>query len=71
MLFFVVAFMNEKYQFKKIFRYTEKLLKSAFTWMVPLNILICNYNIYNAWTHVIQNIIKLHTLMFRIKEIQC
>ena len=24
---------------------------------------------YNVWTHVIQSIIKLHTVMFRIKKI--
>ena len=29
-----------------------------------------NYNMYDVWTLVRQSIIKLHTVMFRIKKIQ-
>ena len=29
-----------------------------------------NYNMYDVWTHVRQSIIKLHTVMFRIKKIK-
>ena len=37
---------------------------------IDILILIRNYNMYDVWTHVIQSIIKLHAVMFRIKKIQ-